>query len=133
MGYGWDKRSGAMTDFKHGLHAYKRRGCRCEVCLEAHRQSRIRERLKSRRTPIKHHLIDAAPLVELYRSMNIRSSSLSRTINKWEREGISIYDADTYCMKIGFHPIEVFGSAYFEGLFDEEQQYREIYGELADV
>lgn len=122
-----------MTEQKHGLNAYKRRGCRCEVCLEAHRQSRIRERLKNRRTPIKHHLIDATPLIEIYRHLNTRSSSLSRTIKKWEKYGISAYDADTYCMRLGYHPIEIFGPAYFEGLFDEEEQYREIYGETADV
>lgn len=65
--------------------------------------------------------------------MNIRSSSLSKLINKWEKQGISAYDADSYCMKIGFHPIEVFGASYFEGLTEEEEEYRRIYGEFADV
>ena len=122
-----------MTDFKHGIYAYKRRGCRCEVCLEAHRQSRIKERLKNRRTPIKHHLIDATPLIELCESNSIGDFNFRSSIEKWKKHGISIYDADTYCMKLGFHPIEIFGAAYFEGLIDEEEQYREIFGELADV
>ena len=117
----------------HGINAYKRRGCRCEVCSEAHRQTNIKERLKSRRTPIKHHLIDATPLVELYCSISTRDKNFRSSIEKWKKNGISVYDADTYCMKLGFHPIEIFGSAYFEGLLDEEKQYREIYGELADV
>lgn len=122
-----------MTDFKHGLHGYKRRKCRCEVCVEAYKESRIRERLKNRRTPIKHHLIDATPLIELYKTVDIHSGSFSKVLRRWQTEGISAYDADTYCMKIGFHPIEVFGASYFEGLAEEEEEYRKIYGELADV
>ncbi len=103
------------------------------MCVEAYKESRIRERLKNRRTPIKHHLIDATPLIELYKTVDIHSGSFSKVLRRWQTEGISAYDADTYCMKIGFHPIEVFGASYFEGLAEEEEEYRKIYGELADV
>ena len=116
----------------HGIGAYKRYKCRCDVCMDAHRESRIRERLKNRRTVIKHHLIDATPLVSIYRETQ-DARRISKTIKRWETFGISIYEADEFCMKIGLHPIEVFGSSYFEGLCDEEQEYRKIYGELADV
>lgn len=122
-----------MTEtLKHGLHGYKRRKCRCEVCTEAYTQSKIRERLKLRRTVITHRLIDAAPLVKIYRETQDHRK-IEKTIKRWESRGISIYEADEFCMKIGMHPIEVFGSAYFEGLCDEEEEYRKIYGELADV
>jgi hypothetical protein len=121
------------TISKHGLNAYKRHGCRCEVCLEEYKQSRIRERLKNRRTLIKHHKIDAAPLIELYKETFSNGGNVSRLVRKWESGGITVYEADEYCMKIGLHPIEVFGATYFEGLIYEEEQYKEIYGELADV
>lgn len=119
------------SDFAHGLSGYKRKKCRCETCSEAYEQYRIKERLKYRRTPIKHHLIDATPLIELYREFATKNGR--RIVKKWEDEGISVYDADTYCMKLGLHPIEVFGAHYFEGLAEEEEQYRNIYGEMADV
>ena len=119
------------SDFAHGLSGYKRRKCRCKTCSEAYEQYRIKERLKYRRTPIKHHLIDATPLIELYREFATKNGR--RIVKKWEDEGISVYDADTYCMKLGLHPIEVFGASYFDGLTEEEEEYRKIYGELADV
>jgi hypothetical protein len=100
--------------------------------MDAYAQYRIKERLKYRRTPIKHHLIDASPLVSIYRETQ-DARHISKTIKRWETFGISIYEADEFCMKIGLHPIEVFGSTYFEGLCDEEEEYRKIYGELADV
>lgn len=119
------------TIAKHGLNAYKRHKCRCEVCLDAHRESRIRERLKMRRTVITHRLIDATPLIALYKERD--PDRIDKLKKRWEESGISIYEADEFCMRLGFHPIEVFGSAYFEGLCDEEEEYRKIYGELADV
>lgn len=119
------------SDFAHGLSGYKRKKCRCETCSDAYEQYRIKERLKYRRTPIKHHLIDATPLIELYREFATKNGR--RIVKKWEDEGISVYDADTYCMKLGLHPIEVFGASYFDGLTEEEEEYRKIYGELADV
>lgn len=122
-----------IEGIKHGLNGYKRYKCRCGVCLEAHRQSRIRERLKSRRTLIKHSKIDATPLIELYKETVRSSGSIIRLLNKWESGGITVYEADEYCMKIGMHPIEVFGASYFEGLAEEEQEYRQMFGELADV
>lgn len=122
-----------MTDnFKHGLRGYKTHKCRCEVCLDAHRESRIRERLKARRTVITHRLIDATPLAQLYRETQ-DWRKIQKTVMRWEKSGISIYEADEYCMKLGLHPIEVFGSAYFEGLCEEEEEYKKVYGELADV
>ena len=33
-------------------------------------------------------------------------------------------------MKLGYHPFEVFGAEYFQGLEQEEAEYIELYGEF---
>lgn len=55
---------------------------------------------------------------------------MSKKIQRWRTEGISVYEADTECLKLGYHPFEVFGASYFEGLEQEEAEYMELYGEF---
>lgn len=79
-------------------------------------------------------MIDAAPLISIISSLETRLSTTNRRlVAKWSKNGISIYDADVYCIKLGYHPYEIFGEEYFSGLEDEIEQYKKLYGDNADV
>jgi hypothetical protein len=39
----------------------------------------------------------------------------------WLEKGIDIYWADFWCIKFGYHPVEIFGNAFYQGCFDEER------------
>lgn len=114
----------------HSLRGYKTHKCRCEVCTEAYNRYRARENFKNRRTPITHVLISGEPLVKIFVDRQLSGGNMSKKIQRWRTEGISVYEADTECLKLGYHPFEVFGASYFEGLEQEEAEYMEIYGEF---
>jgi hypothetical protein len=56
--------------------------------------------------------------------------NMSKHISRWESLGITVYEADKWCTKLGYHPFEVFGASYFQGLEEEEAEYMELYGEF---
>jgi hypothetical protein len=82
---------------------------------------------------VKHVFIDASPLIALYDDVPKLGTTMKQNLKRWKEKGITVYEADEKCMKLGYHPVEVFGDSYFDGLYEEEAQYKELYGELADV
>jgi hypothetical protein len=122
------------TDHAHGLRGYKVHKCRCEVCIGGFMAYKAKRSLKNHKAAIKHYIIDGTPLVELYKKTYSRLDTPQRSlVKKWSTIGISVYDADKYSIKLGYHPYEIFGETYFEGLDEEIAQYKKVYGEDADV
>jgi hypothetical protein len=131
--YGWVVLLGE-SDFNHGLRGYKKYKCRCNICSEEYFQAKVRENIKNRKALIKHYMIAAEPLIALYKETIGRlNANQRRLVSKWETNGISVYDADVYSIRLGYHPYEIFGESYFEGLQEEIAEYKKMYGEEADV
>ena len=114
----------------HSLRGYKIHKCRCDICIAAHKRHRAEQNYKNGRTPITHVLISGEPLANIFRERQLAGGSMSKHIMKWEDVGITVYEADKWCMKLGYHPFEVFGAEYFQGLEQEEAEYMELYGEF---
>ena len=122
------------TDHAHGMRGYKVHKCRCETCVGGFMAYKARQSLKNRKAAIKHHIIDGKPLAELFKSLHGRlDTSQRRLVKRWTTVGISVYEADKYAVRFGYHPYEIFGESYFEGLDEEIAQYKKVYGEDADV
>ncbi len=117
----------------HSLRGYKTYKCRCDICVAAYVRAKAAENYKNRRTPINHVLISAEPLVRMFVDIRLSGGNMNKKIQRWRQEGISVYEADEVCMKMGYHPFEVFGPAYFEGLEQEEAEYQALYGEFEEA
>lgn len=102
--------------FKHGAGAYRNRGCRCDVCKEANRISKLKYRPKSDSLKIR---LDATPLIDrLIRDERLAAVDNSR-LSTWRRDGLDLYAADRWCIRLGYHPIEVWGQAFYLGATEE--------------
>jgi hypothetical protein len=102
-----------MTE--HGVSMYRYRKCRCQVCKDAmNEQRRLYRKLKRR------FYISADPLIAKLEQIEKLADIDSATMKSWRMKGISVYSADYWCLKYGYHPAEIFGQAFYTGCFDEE-------------
>ena len=102
---------------EHGLSMYRQRGCRCDVCKEAIANERKRFRKYSDRKSIRlNGEIFVARLLADERHGAIDSTMIS----KWRRFGIDIYNADEWCVKLGYHPSEIWGQDFYQQCGDDE-------------
>jgi hypothetical protein len=98
--------------FKHGANAYRNRNCRCDECREGHRLAQLKYRPKSDSLKIR---LDATPLIEkLSRDGRLEAVENSR-ISQWRKSGIDLYAADRWCVRLGYHPVEIWGQAFYLG------------------
>ncbi len=96
--------------FVHGLNAYRVYKCRCEICTSANNESRRKYRPLSDSVKIR---LDAQPLIDrLTRDGRLNAVENSK-ISEWRKNGIGIYPADKWCIRLGYHPIEVWGQDFY--------------------
>lgn len=100
----------------HGASAYRNKGCRCDICKEAQRKAKLKYRPKSDAVKIR---LDATPLIDrLTRDERLAAVENSR-LNQWRKVGLDLYAADRWCIRLGYHPIEVWGQAFYLGATEE--------------
>lgn len=102
---------------EHGASMYRQRGCRCETCRFGMSSARKKYRPISLAGLIR---LDAAPLVNFLINAEQLQNVSSKTVARWQREGLSVYTADKWCLYFGVHPVEIYGHKFHEGCFDSE-------------
>ena len=101
---------------EHGKAMYRRMGCRCDICKAANAASKK----KYTKLAPKQVLLDGVPLIAIIERAGRLREFDYRQIDRWRDNGVNVYVADFWCMKLGYHPTEVFGSDFYRGCFDEE-------------
>ena len=98
-----------MSDERiHGRSTYLKYQCRCTVCVEDAREYRV-----NRKKPVL--MLDGEPLIDrLTRDGRITSIKTSAT-HKWRTRGMSVYLADRWAIKLGYHPVEIWGNDFYRG------------------
>ena len=105
-----------MDEIKHGVNGYNKHACRCEICKQAKHEQRFRD--KPRASKLK---LDCEPLIrKLELSDQIHLVSPRRVFHWRQNGGINVYYADKWAVRFGWHPAEVWGMAFYEGCFDED-------------
>ena len=98
---------------KHGTsNTYLRKGCRCEPCkaAEAERKRRTRRR-KDEKFP-RHRAKAQWPLDAILALVPDSKDRLEIDSTVWNRcatRGMSDRTADHWCVRLGYHPVSVFG------------------------
>lgn len=101
----------------HGYSMYRYRGCRCDICRAGAEAERKKYR-KSRAVPrIK---LDATPLINRLTQEQIQWMIGHHTVNRWKINGIELFTADRWCIKLGYHPMQIWGTAFYTGVNTDE-------------
>jgi hypothetical protein len=96
---------------------YRYRQCRCDICKAAAAAQRVQFRPKTDNKKIR---LDGNPFVERLIKDERHASINTNLISKWRRLGIDIYNADEWCVKLGYHPTEIWGQAFYQQCSEEE-------------
>ena len=101
---------------EHGMTMYRYRNCRCNICYTAAQEARRKYR-KPKPPRIR---LDYQPLVARLTEQQITQFVGWRTIREWEsKNGIDLYAADRWCIKLGFHPTQIWGTDFYQGIEPE--------------
>lgn len=96
--------------WNHGITGYQKYACRCETCVDAAKQVRARHRPYSDNSKLRlsgQTFIDRLVKDERYYDRNMALRII--------KEGLSVYAADRWAVKYGYHPYEIWGDAFYEG------------------
>jgi|APGre2960657373_1045057.scaffolds.fasta_scaffold48556_2 hypothetical protein len=71
---------------------------------------------------VKSIRLDVAPLIRYIQEDTSYKELVSRdVVRHWKRVGtIDLYRADAWCVKLGIHPIEIWGSGFYTSMEDNE-------------
>lgn len=106
------------STFRHGLHAYRVRKCRCDLCVNANEESRRRYRPLSDSVKIR---LDSGPFIRRLTRDGRLDAVENSTIASWRKSGIGIYSADKWCIRLGYHPIEIWGQDFYVSIEPEPE------------
>ena len=96
---------------------YRYRKCRCDVCKAAAKIERAKYRKLTDSVDIR---LDPTVLIDRIMWAGRIDEVRQRTMDEWLVQGIDIYWADWWCIKLGYHPAEIFGMAFYQGCFEGE-------------
>lgn len=105
---------------EHGISMYRYRQCRCDICKAAASAQRKAFRPKSKNHDSKKIRLNGEVFVARLIKDNRQGAINTNLISKWSRFGIDIYHADEWCMKLGYHPIEIWGQDFYQDCTEEE-------------
>lgn len=58
--------------------------------------------------------LDPTPLIQVLEERGILRNINSPTLRAWRQRGIDVYQADKWATRLGMHPFEMFGMAFYE-------------------
>lgn len=104
---------------EHGISMYRMRGCRCEVCRAAGAEERKRYRKYTDAVNVR---LDATPFINRLTVDGRLDEVQAVQIRRWTTKGIDLYWADHWCIRLGYHPVEIFGHLFHQQCFDCEME-----------
>lgn len=102
---------------KHGRSTYLKYKCRCDICVTDAREYRRRFRVENIHAGLR---VDAEPLLYRLERDGREAAIESKTRSRWRAEGIELYNADKWAIRLGYHPIEIWGQDFYRNCFDRE-------------
>ena len=97
----------------HGAAGYRYGGCRCEICIEGIRAERRKYRKRSDACRLR---FSATPLIERLEKDGRMAAIANSIVHRWKREGMDVYGVDRWCIRFGYHPVEIYGQEFYRGI-----------------
>lgn len=101
-----------MSDnWNHGRSTYLKHKCRCEICVEDARIYRAKYTACTVR-------LQAEPFITRL-TLDGRMNGVNKSVAaKWRKHGMSVFNADKWAIALGYHPVEIWGSDFYQGCED---------------
>lgn len=106
--------------FTHGRSAYLKNGCRCETCVHEMREYKRKYRVRKGRTK---RILDGNPLVDRIERDGRITALHNLHYGRWREKGIEVFAADRWCIKLGYHPLEIWGQDFYVGVSEMDNEY----------
>lgn len=98
--------------WKHGIYGYQKYACRCQICTEAIRISR--EKYRPPKSDNQRIRLSGKIFVDrLERDGRLLAVPTSKVF-RWLKYDMDIYAADRHAVKLGYHPYEIWGDAFYQ-------------------
>jgi hypothetical protein len=102
---------------EHGMSMYRQRKCRCDICKQAAADQRKQFRKPDHIPTVR---LDGHTLLERLEADGRLLAVHTSIRDKWRRFGIAIHSADFWCIKLGYHPVEIWGNDFYQDLPQDE-------------
>lgn len=99
---------GVSDERTHGRSTYLKYKCRCTICVEDAREYRAKIR-----KPVL--ILDGETLIKRLSVDGRLAAVNTKTTHRWRSEGLSIYSADKWAIRLGYHPYEIWGADFYRG------------------
>lgn len=100
---------------KHNRNTYLKYGCRCGHCVADNaRYKRERKIANGGDKPIR---LDATILLNRLERDGMLSHIPHKMRYRWLKNGVSVYRVDEVCVKLGYHPINIYGQDFYQDCF----------------
>lgn len=105
----------------HNRTRYTKHGCRCDVCCRSNDEFNRwrREKRQAERSQVFKLKLDGTVFVERLIKDNRHGAINTSLISRWSRNGIDVYNADRWCVRLGYHPIEIWGQDFYAGCHND--------------
>lgn len=101
---------------KHNRNTYLKHKCRCEACCADAAEYKRRRRIEmGGDTDVR---LPGEPLLAFVRSQSTERLVQHHVAQSWIEKGVSPYTIDRWCVKLGVHPAEIYGDAFYRGCLD---------------
>lgn len=58
--------------------------------------------------------LDAEPLINKLRKDGRQGAVSAARMRDWRRDGIDLFIADKWCVRLGYHPYEIWGQDFYQ-------------------
>ena len=97
----------------HGPAGYRYGGCRCEICMEGMRAERRKYRKRSDACRLR---FSAEPFIARLERDGRMAAIANSIVSRLKRDGMDVYAVDRWCIRFGYHPVEIYGHDFYKGI-----------------
>lgn len=94
--------------FKHNRNGYLEHKCRCTICVDANKEYRY----QYNKSEFK---LDVEVFVQRLTEDGRVTGLGSHNVAKWRARGLDVFSGDKWAVKLGYHPYEIWGDAFYQG------------------
>ena len=108
------------STIKHNRNSFLKHYCRCDISREDSRRYKREYNIRHGRT---RRVLDGNVLVDRLIRDGRQNAVPSDKLHKWRTRGIEVFSADRWAIRLGYHPLEIWGQEFYVGVSEMDMNY----------